>query len=97
MPCELLREQPAVVLHWLFALTPAFRMPEDFHGKKVASPQFGNTQDIAFRDWLSKHGLKPRERGGDVQITPIANPDQLTLFLRKHLDAAWAPNPGRHV
>ena len=67
--------------------------PEDFHGKKVASPQFGNTQDIALRDWLSKHGLKPRERGGDVQITPIANPDQLTLFLRKQLDAAWAPEP----
>jgi len=93
MPCELLREQPAVMLHWLFALTPAFRMPEDFHGKKVASPQFGNTQDIDLRDWLSKHGLKPRERGGDVQITPIANPDQLTLFLRKQLDAAWAPEP----
>ena len=51
-------------------------MPEDFHGKKVASPQFGNTQDIDLRDWLSKHGLKPRERGGDVQITPIANTDQ---------------------
>jgi len=67
--------------------------PEDFHGKRVASPQFGNTQDIALRDWLGKHGLKPRERGGDVQITPIANPDQLTLFLRKQLDAAWAPDP----
>ncbi len=67
--------------------------PEDFHGKKVASPQFGNTQDIALREWLSKHGLKPRERGGDVQITPIANPDQLTLFLQKQLDAAWAPEP----
>lgn len=67
--------------------------PEDFHGRKVASPQFGNTQDIALRAWLSKHGLKPRERGGDVQITPIANPDQLTLFLQKQLDAAWAPEP----
>jgi NitT/TauT family transport system substrate-binding protein len=65
----------------------------DFHGKKVASPQFGNTQDIALRDWLGKNGLKPRERGGDVQITPIANPDQLTLFLQKQLDAAWAPEP----
>jgi len=67
--------------------------PEDFHGKKVASPQFGNTQDIALRDWLNKYGLKPRERGGDVQITPIASPDQLTLFLQKQLDAAWAPEP----
>jgi NitT/TauT family transport system substrate-binding protein len=24
---------------------------------------------------------------------PIANPDQLTLFLKKELDAAWAPEP----
>jgi NitT/TauT family transport system substrate-binding protein len=71
----------------------AIQKPEDFHGKRVASPQFGNTQDIALRDWLAKHGLKPRERGGDVQITPIANPDQLTLFLQKQLDAAWAPEP----
>ena len=31
--------------------------------------------------------------GGDVQIVPLANPDQLTLFLRKDLDAAWAPEP----
>ena len=67
--------------------------PEDFHNKKVGSPQYGNTQDIALRAWLSKHGLKPRERGGDVQIIPVANPDQLTLFLRKQLDAAWAPEP----
>src|SRR5712664_4287151 len=67
--------------------------PEDFHGKKVASPQMGNTQDIALRAWLRAHGLKPRDKGGDVQIIPMANPDQLTLFLKKDLDAAWAPEP----
>ena len=31
--------------------------PEDFHGKRVASPQFGNTQDVALRNWLKKNGL----------------------------------------
>lgn len=67
--------------------------PEDFHGKKVASPQLGNTQDIALRAWLEAHGLKSRDKGGDVQVLPIANPDQLTLFLSKQLDAAWAPEP----
>ena len=30
---------------------------EDFHGKKVASPQMGNTQDVALRAWLLAHGL----------------------------------------
>lgn len=67
--------------------------PEDFHGKRVASPQFGNTQDVALRNWLRAQGLKTTDKGGDVQIVPIANPDQLTLFLRKDLDAAWAPEP----
>ena len=67
--------------------------PEDFHGKRVASPQFGNTQDVALRNWLKKNGLKTNDKGGDVTIVPMANPDQLTLFLRKDLDGAWAPEP----
>src|ERR1700685_533930 len=67
--------------------------PEDFHGKRVASPQFGNTQDVALRNWLKTHGLKSNDKGGDVRIIPMANPDQLTLFLKKDLDAAWAPEP----
>jgi NitT/TauT family transport system substrate-binding protein len=67
--------------------------PEDFHGKKVASPQMGNTQDVALRAWLKAHGMKPTEKGGDVQVIPLANPDQLTLFVKKELDAAWAPEP----
>lgn len=67
--------------------------PEDFHGKRIATPQFGNTQDVALRNWLKNHGMKTNDKGGDVQIVPMANPDQLTLFLRKDLDAAWAPEP----
>ncbi|HTU41921.1 MAG TPA: ABC transporter substrate-binding protein [Candidatus Aquilonibacter sp.] len=67
--------------------------PQDFHGKRVASPQFGNTQDVALRNWLKSNGLKTTDRGGDVQVIPMANPDQLTLFLKKELDAAWAPEP----
>jgi len=50
--------------------------PEDFHGKRVASPQFGNTQDVALRNWLKNHGMKTNDKGGDVQIVPMANPDQ---------------------
>ena len=65
----------------------------DFHGRKVASPQQGNTQDVALRAWLRANGMKPREKGGDVQVLPIANADQFTLFLKGQLDAAWAPEP----
>jgi len=67
--------------------------PQDFHGKRVASPQQGNTQDVALRAWLKSNGLKTRDKGGDVVVMPIANPDQLTLFLKKEIDAAWAPEP----
>jgi sulfonate transport system substrate-binding protein len=67
--------------------------PADFHGKKVASPQLGNTQDVALRSWMKANGLKSTDKGGDVQVIPLANPDQLTLFLKKQLDAAWAPEP----
>lgn len=67
--------------------------PEDFHGKRIASPQFGNTQDVALRNWLKQHGMRTNDKGGDVQVIPMANPDQLTLFLKKDLDAAWAPEP----
>ena len=67
--------------------------PADFHGKRVASPQMGNTQDVALRAWLKAHGMKSTDKGGDVQVIPLANPDQLTLFLQKQLDAAWAPEP----
>ena len=65
----------------------------DFHGKKVATPQLGNTQDVELRSWLRANGLKPREKGGDVQVLPITNADQFTLFLKGQIDAAWAPEP----
>jgi len=67
--------------------------PLDFHGKRIASPQMGNTQDVALRAWLKSQGLKTRDKGGDVEVIPVANPDQLTLFLKKEIDAAWAPEP----
>jgi NitT/TauT family transport system substrate-binding protein len=65
----------------------------DFHGKKVATPQQGNSQDVALRAWMRANGLRAREKGGDVQVLPISNPDQLTLFLKGQIDAAWAPEP----
>ena len=37
---------------------------EDFHGKRVATPQLGNTQDVALRAWLQSHGMKPLNKVG---------------------------------
>ncbi|HET7206112.1 MAG TPA: aliphatic sulfonate ABC transporter substrate-binding protein [Terriglobales bacterium] len=66
---------------------------EDLHRKRIASPQMGNTQDVALRAWLKSNGMRTTDKGGDVQVIPVANPDQLTLFLKKEIDAAWAPEP----
>ena len=66
---------------------------EDFPGKRFASPQIGNTQDISLRTYLAQMGHLTKERGGSVEVLPMANADVLTLFLRKELDAAWVPEP----
>ncbi len=67
--------------------------PEDFRGKSIATPQLGNTQDVAARAWLAKGGLKITLTGGDAQVVPTENPDQLALFQRKQIDAVWTVEP----
>lgn len=67
--------------------------PEDLRGKKIASPQLGNTQDVALRSWLGKNGLKLKEVGGDVQVLPAANADHVALFLKKEIEASWTVEP----
>lgn len=69
------------------------REPKDLLGTRVASPQLGNTQDVALRTWLRAEGL-PEGRGpGAVEVTPIANADTLALFIRGDLAGAWVPEP----
>jgi NitT/TauT family transport system substrate-binding protein len=69
------------------------KTPADFRGKKIATPQFGNTQDVAARAWLVAGGLAIRQSGGDAQVLPAANPDQLSLFQQKLVDAVWTVEP----
>jgi NitT/TauT family transport system substrate-binding protein len=65
----------------------------DFKSKRIATPQFGNTQDVAARAWLVAGGLRITQTGGDAQVIPTANPDQLALFKNKQLDAVWTVEP----
>ena len=71
----------------------ALKQPSDFRGKTIATPQLGNTQDIAARAWLGNGGLKITQTGGDAFIIPTPNPDQLALFKNKKLDAVWTVEP----
>jgi NitT/TauT family transport system substrate-binding protein len=69
------------------------KAPADFKGKKIATPQLGNTQDISCRAWLTSGGLRITQLGGDAQVLPTQNPDQLSLFQQKKIDAVWTVEP----
>ncbi len=66
---------------------------KDLAKKKIATPQLGNTQDVALRSYLLRNGLKPKGNGGNVTVLPTTNADQLTLFQKGDIDGAWAPEP----
>jgi len=66
---------------------------ENFQGKRIASPQISNTQDVSLRHYLSTHDLKPVEKGGTVFVINISNPDIYTLFAKGDIDGAWVPEP----
>ena len=68
--------------------------PDDLRGTTLATPQLGNTQDVALRTWLTEQGLENSVDGtGDVTIAPTPNADTLTLFQAGDLDGAWVPEP----
>lgn len=69
------------------------KSPADFRGKTIATPQFGNTQDISCRAWLKTNGFKVTQTGGDIRVLPVANPDQLGMFQQKQVDAVWTVEP----
>lgn len=65
----------------------------DLKGKKIATPQLGNTQDVQLRAYLVEHGFSISQTGGDAFILPTQNADQLALFQKGELDAAWTVEP----
>jgi NitT/TauT family transport system substrate-binding protein len=69
------------------------RSAADLAGKRVGSPQLGNTQDVALRTWLHAQGLS--DRGGErgVEVTPLSNADNLAMLRRGELAGAWVPEP----
>jgi NitT/TauT family transport system substrate-binding protein len=66
---------------------------KDFGGKVIATPQLGNTQDVAARVWLAEQGYRLRERGGNVSLVALSNADQLTMFRKRQIDGAWTVEP----
>lgn len=66
----------------------------NLRGKTFATPQLGNTQDVALRYWLKEKGLSAPTTGqGDVNILPTENAQSLELFKKGDIDGAWVPEP----
>ncbi len=66
---------------------------ENYPGKRIAAPQISNTQDVSLRHYLAENGLTSAEKGGDVFVLNISNPDIYTLFAKGDIDGAWVPEP----
>jgi NitT/TauT family transport system substrate-binding protein len=77
-----------------FVVRKGIDSPADLKGTTIATPQLGNTQDVALRAWLADQGLSATDTGaGDVSIKPEANGDALTAFVAGSIDGAWVPEP----
>jgi NitT/TauT family transport system substrate-binding protein len=73
---------------------PTITTAADLKGKKIATPQLGNTQDVALRAWLKQNGLNADQQGGgDVSILPQDNATALQAFAQGSIDGAWVPQP----
>ncbi|MEO8458648.1 MAG: ABC transporter substrate-binding protein [Chloroflexota bacterium] len=77
----------------LLVVTPEITSAAQLSGKRIASPQLGNTQDVALRAWLKANNVPAVGNGGDVTVVPTANADALTAFKAGNLDGAWVPEP----
>jgi NitT/TauT family transport system substrate-binding protein len=73
---------------------PTINTPQDLKGKKIASPQLGNTQDVALRYWLKEQGFETdTSGGGDVSVLPTPNAEVAAAFGSGAVDGAWVPEP----
>jgi NitT/TauT family transport system substrate-binding protein len=73
---------------------PEIRGAQDLRGKKVATPQLGNTQDVALRSWLKEQGLSTNAQGGgDVFVVPQENAQSLDALRSGQIAGAWVPEP----
>jgi NitT/TauT family transport system substrate-binding protein len=67
--------------------------PQDLANKKFSSPQLGNTQDVALRNYLLDNGYNTKDKGGNVEIIPARTADIVSMMTQKDIDGAWIPEP----
>ena len=69
-------------------VSPDITSPEQLKGKIIATPQKGNTQDVALKKWLKENNLD-----GQVTVQNLDNPRTLDLFRTNQIAGGWLPEP----
>jgi len=69
------------------------RCGSDLRGRRIATPQLGNTNDLSLRAWLRSQGMDATEYGGEVSISPMKGSAMLAQMRRGMLDGAWVAEP----
>lgn len=72
---------------------PGITSPDQLAGKTIATPQLGNTQDIALKKWLKEKALTAGDGPSEVKIANLDNPRTLDAFKQGSVDGAWLPEP----
>ncbi|MFF5425721.1 MULTISPECIES: aliphatic sulfonate ABC transporter substrate-binding protein [unclassified Streptomyces] len=68
---------------------------DDLRGKRIATPQKGNTQDVAFLNWIAEKGWKVDSASGkgDVSVVRSDNKTTPNAYKSGSIDGAWVPEP----
>jgi NitT/TauT family transport system substrate-binding protein len=68
---------------------------KDVKGKKIATPQLGNTQDVAFLNWIATQGWKVNAQTGKGDVSVVRTDNKITpdAFKSGSIDGAWVPEP----
>ncbi|MFB7330681.1 aliphatic sulfonate ABC transporter substrate-binding protein [Streptomyces adustus] len=68
---------------------------DDVKGKKIATPQLGNTQDVAFLNWIADKGWKVDAESGKGDVSVVRTDNKITpdAYKSGSIDGAWVPEP----
>ncbi|WP_405663559.1 ABC transporter substrate-binding protein [Streptomyces sp. RK9] len=68
---------------------------DDVKGKKIATPQLGNTQDVAFLNWVKEKGWKVDAESGKGDVSVVRTDNKITpdAYKSGSIDGAWVPEP----
>ncbi|MFI1962815.1 aliphatic sulfonate ABC transporter substrate-binding protein [Streptomyces pathocidini] len=68
---------------------------DDVRGKRIATPQLGNTQDVAFLNWIAEKGWKVDAQSGEGDVSVVRTDNKVTpgAYRSGSVDGAWVPEP----